>query len=196
MGHYEFGEHADVYTQLMFNDYESVAQIAPSGNFFDTTTINCDNPFLPVEQPGDIGCTPAANAAAATPCRCTSAGATWKAAVGSSRSRTTRSARLRRPRRDQRRLGLRRLGAVLERVRQASTLNYFVIERLERALRRRGRRRRADLPVRHRRHRHELRPLESVPAGRHHPGSARLPPGHGPADRAYQPGDLQRRGER
>ena len=32
MGHYEFGEHADVYTQLMFTDYESVAQVAPGGN--------------------------------------------------------------------------------------------------------------------------------------------------------------------
>ena len=35
MGHYEFNEHADVYTQLMFKDYESVAQIAPEGNFFE-----------------------------------------------------------------------------------------------------------------------------------------------------------------
>ena len=63
MGHYEFGDHADVYTQLMFNDYESVAQIAPSGNFFETTTINCNNPFLPVNSLADIGCTPAAVAA-------------------------------------------------------------------------------------------------------------------------------------
>ena len=47
MGHYEFSEHADVYTQLMFNDYESIAQIAPSGNFLETNTINCDNPLLP-----------------------------------------------------------------------------------------------------------------------------------------------------
>ena len=53
MGHYEFGEHADVYTQLMFNDYESIAQIAPSGNFFETATINCNNPFLPVNSAGD-----------------------------------------------------------------------------------------------------------------------------------------------
>ncbi len=60
MGHYEFNEHADVYTQLMFNDYESVAQIAPSGNFFDTNSINCDNPFLPVNNLADIGCTPEA----------------------------------------------------------------------------------------------------------------------------------------
>ena len=50
MGHYEFSEKADVYTQLMFNDYESVAQIAPSGNFFETSSINCDNPYLPVDS--------------------------------------------------------------------------------------------------------------------------------------------------
>ncbi|HEU4517567.1 MAG TPA: TonB-dependent receptor [Steroidobacteraceae bacterium] len=60
MGHYEFGEHADVYTQLMFNDYESVAQIAPSGNFFSTSTIRCNHPFLPVDNLGDIGCDAAA----------------------------------------------------------------------------------------------------------------------------------------
>ena len=58
-GHYEFGEHADVYTQLMFNDYESIAQIAPSGNFFETNTINCGNPFLPQDSLATIGCTPA-----------------------------------------------------------------------------------------------------------------------------------------
>jgi outer membrane receptor protein involved in Fe transport len=58
MGHYEFSEHADVYTQLMFNDYESVGQVAPSGNFFGTSSINCDNPFLPANSLGDIGCTP------------------------------------------------------------------------------------------------------------------------------------------
>ena len=63
MGHYEFGEHADVYTQLMFNDYESIAQIAPSGNFFETGTINCGNPFLPVGSLATIGCTPALVAA-------------------------------------------------------------------------------------------------------------------------------------
>jgi len=63
MGHYEFSEHADVYTQLMFTDYESIAQVAPSGNFFSTTTINCDNPFLPVNNLPDIGCGPAEVAA-------------------------------------------------------------------------------------------------------------------------------------
>ncbi len=63
MGHYEFGEHADVYTQLMFNDYESVAQVAPSGNFFSTNSINCDNPLLPVGSLATIGCGPAEIAA-------------------------------------------------------------------------------------------------------------------------------------
>ena len=56
MGHYEFSESADVYTQLMFNDYESVAQIAPSGNFFETASINCGNPLIPVDALPLIGC--------------------------------------------------------------------------------------------------------------------------------------------
>ncbi|HWN06997.1 MAG TPA: TonB-dependent receptor [Steroidobacteraceae bacterium] len=66
MGHYEFGEHADVYTQLMFNDYESVAQVAPGGNFQNTSVINCDNPLLPVNSLADIGCTPELIAAGET----------------------------------------------------------------------------------------------------------------------------------
>jgi outer membrane receptor protein involved in Fe transport len=49
-GHYELSEHADVYTQLMFTDDRSVAQIAPGGAFFDTSTINCDNPLLSAQQ--------------------------------------------------------------------------------------------------------------------------------------------------
>jgi iron complex outermembrane receptor protein len=63
MGHYELSEVADVYTQLMFADYESIAQIAPGGAFFDTTTINCDNPLLSAQQLGVIGCDAAAIAA-------------------------------------------------------------------------------------------------------------------------------------
>jgi iron complex outermembrane recepter protein len=63
MGHYEFNESADVYTQLMFNDYESVAQIAPSGNFFETNSINCGNPLIPVDALPLIGCDGAAIAA-------------------------------------------------------------------------------------------------------------------------------------
>ena len=57
-GHYELSEMADVYTQLMYTDYESVAQIAPGGNFFDSTTINCGNPLLSQGQLDKIGCTP------------------------------------------------------------------------------------------------------------------------------------------
>ena len=49
----------DVYTQMMFTDYRSIAQIAPGGIFFDTSTINCDNPYLPASRLATIGCTPA-----------------------------------------------------------------------------------------------------------------------------------------
>ena len=59
MGHYEINEHAEAFTQLMFSDYSSVAQIAPSGNFFNTESINCDNPLLSASQKTAIGCTPA-----------------------------------------------------------------------------------------------------------------------------------------
>jgi len=59
LGHYEFGEHAEVYTSLMFTDYESIAQIAPGGVFFETNTVPCDNPLLPVNSLADIGCGPA-----------------------------------------------------------------------------------------------------------------------------------------
>jgi outer membrane receptor protein involved in Fe transport len=59
-GNYELSEKADVYTQLMFTDYRSIAQIAPGGIFIgDTSTINCDNPFIPTNRLGAIGCTPA-----------------------------------------------------------------------------------------------------------------------------------------
>ncbi|MEX2050807.1 MAG: TonB-dependent receptor [Steroidobacteraceae bacterium] len=66
MGHYEFGEHADVYTQLMFNDNESIAQIAPGGAFGETNAVNCDNPLLPAGSLATIGCTPAMIAAGDT----------------------------------------------------------------------------------------------------------------------------------
>ncbi len=57
MGNYEINEHFDVFTQLMFTDYSTVAQIAPSGNFFSTSTINCGNPLLSGTQKAQIGCT-------------------------------------------------------------------------------------------------------------------------------------------
>jgi len=58
IGRYEVNEHAEVFAQLMFSDYKSVAQIAPSGNFGNTSSINCDNPLLSTQQAGLI-CTPA-----------------------------------------------------------------------------------------------------------------------------------------
>ncbi|MFN3583317.1 TonB-dependent receptor plug domain-containing protein [Phenylobacterium sp.] len=44
---YEFSEKAELYTQLMFMDDHTAAQIAPSGLFGQNFNINCDgNPFL------------------------------------------------------------------------------------------------------------------------------------------------------
>lgn len=48
--HYEVNEHLDFYSQAMFYDYTSDAQIAYSGNFFSTSTVNCDNPLLSAQQ--------------------------------------------------------------------------------------------------------------------------------------------------
>lgn len=58
-GQYEINDKAEVFAQLMFSDYQSVAQIAPSGSFFNTSDINCDSPLLSAQQAGLIGCTPA-----------------------------------------------------------------------------------------------------------------------------------------
>jgi iron complex outermembrane receptor protein len=67
MGHYELAPFADLYTQLMFTDVRSIAQIAPGGIFFgDTSTINCDNPFLSAQQVTTIGCGAPAHLAATT----------------------------------------------------------------------------------------------------------------------------------
>ncbi|MDI1325440.1 MAG: TonB-dependent receptor [Brevundimonas sp.] len=59
LGSYQVNDHAEVFAQLMFSDYQSVAQIAPSGSFFSTSDINCDSPLLSAQQAGLIGCTPA-----------------------------------------------------------------------------------------------------------------------------------------
>ena len=49
--HYEVKPWADVYTDLMFMDDRSVAQIAPGGIFAGTQTVNCDNAFMtPAQQ--------------------------------------------------------------------------------------------------------------------------------------------------
>lgn len=65
-GRYEINDKAEVFAQLMFSDYRSVSQIAPSGNFFSTSTINCGNPLLSASQAAAIGCS-AAEIAADTP---------------------------------------------------------------------------------------------------------------------------------
>ena len=58
-GKYAVTDKAEVFAQLMFSDYRSVSQIAPSGNFFNTPDINCGNPLLGAQQATTIGCTPA-----------------------------------------------------------------------------------------------------------------------------------------
>lgn len=44
---YEINESIKPYLEFMFMDDRTVAQIAPSGNFGNTLTINCDNPLMP-----------------------------------------------------------------------------------------------------------------------------------------------------
>lgn len=58
-GRYEVTDKVEAFAQLMFTDYRSVSQIAPSGDFFNTSTINCGNPLLSAQQSATIGCTPA-----------------------------------------------------------------------------------------------------------------------------------------
>ena len=50
--HYDFNEHAKVYASTMFMDDRTVAQIAPSGDFGNTSSVNCANPFLTT---GELG---------------------------------------------------------------------------------------------------------------------------------------------
>ena len=55
-GKYQFSESVEAYVDLMWMKDETDAQIAPSGNFGNTTTINCDNPLLSPQQ-RDMICT-------------------------------------------------------------------------------------------------------------------------------------------
>lgn len=57
-GRYDVNETTEAYADLMFSDYTSNSQIAPSGNFFGTSTINCGNPLLSAAQAAAIGCSP------------------------------------------------------------------------------------------------------------------------------------------
>jgi iron complex outermembrane receptor protein len=54
---YEISEAVEPYLELMFMDDRTIAQIAPSGNFGNTLTINCDNPLLSAQQLA-IACAP------------------------------------------------------------------------------------------------------------------------------------------
>lgn len=55
---YEISSAVQPYLEVMFMDDRTEAQIAPSGIFFNTGFINCDNPFLSAQQRGII-CAPA-----------------------------------------------------------------------------------------------------------------------------------------
>jgi iron complex outermembrane receptor protein len=56
--HYDVSDAFKPYAEFMFMDDRSVAQIAPSGNFFSTSSVNCNNPLLTAQQVG-IVCNPA-----------------------------------------------------------------------------------------------------------------------------------------
>ncbi|QNM84085.1 TonB-dependent receptor [Sphingomonas sabuli] len=47
---YEISPAIKPYLEFMFMDDRTLAQIAPSGDFFSTLTINCDNPLLSAQQ--------------------------------------------------------------------------------------------------------------------------------------------------
>jgi iron complex outermembrane receptor protein len=55
--HYDFNDHAKVYSQLMFMDDYSVSQIAPSGDFANSGPFNCSNPYLSAQEGAFLGCT-------------------------------------------------------------------------------------------------------------------------------------------
>jgi iron complex outermembrane recepter protein len=47
---YRFSDKVEPYTEIMVMNDISDAQIAPSGNFFSTSIINCDNPMMSAQQ--------------------------------------------------------------------------------------------------------------------------------------------------
>jgi iron complex outermembrane recepter protein len=57
--HYEVNEHFEGYAEFQFMDDRTNAQIAPSGAFFVTSSLNCDNPLISAQQSAAIGCTAA-----------------------------------------------------------------------------------------------------------------------------------------
>ncbi len=51
---YEINDAIKPYLEFMFMDDQTIAQIAPSGDFGNTLTINCDNPLLSASQRSQI----------------------------------------------------------------------------------------------------------------------------------------------
>jgi len=47
---YEINDAIKPYMEFMFMDDRTLAQIAPSGDFFNTTSFNCDNPLMSAQQ--------------------------------------------------------------------------------------------------------------------------------------------------
>jgi iron complex outermembrane receptor protein len=52
--HYQIADWAEAYSQVMFMDDRSVAQIAPGGIFAATFSVNCDNAFMTAAQQGQL----------------------------------------------------------------------------------------------------------------------------------------------
>ena len=50
LAHYDVHDKVEAFTEFMFMDDRSVAQIAPSGTFFAPDSLNCGNPFLSPQQ--------------------------------------------------------------------------------------------------------------------------------------------------
>ena len=53
---YEVAENVEAYAEFSFMDDRSLAQIAPSGTFFNNLDLNCDNPLMSAQQLAAIGC--------------------------------------------------------------------------------------------------------------------------------------------
>jgi len=66
---YEISDTFKPYLEAMFMDDQSDAVIAPSGNFANTTTLNCDNPLLSAQQLGLICNAATGNLVGQTPIR-------------------------------------------------------------------------------------------------------------------------------
>jgi iron complex outermembrane receptor protein len=50
LSHYEYRDNHEAYAEFSFMDHQTDAQIAPSGAFFVTGTLNCSNPLLSAQQ--------------------------------------------------------------------------------------------------------------------------------------------------